>query len=68
MEIDTGIPESARKEVAEGLSGLLADTYTSVTPRRAATASSPSSPPSPRRRARPRRSTWSVGWWRDMKR
>lgn len=28
MEIDTGIPESARKEVAEGLSGLLADTYT----------------------------------------
>lgn len=28
MEIDTGIPDTARKEIAEGLSGLLADTYT----------------------------------------
>jgi CBS domain containing-hemolysin-like protein len=28
MEIDTGIPETARKEIAEGLSRLLADTYT----------------------------------------
>ena len=28
MEIDTGIAESARKEIAEGLSRLLADTYT----------------------------------------
>jgi starvation-inducible DNA-binding protein len=28
MEIDTGIPDTARKEIAEGLSVLLADTYT----------------------------------------
>lgn len=28
MEIDTGIPDTARKEIAEGLSRLLADTYT----------------------------------------
>ncbi len=28
MEIDTGIPETERKEIAEGLSRLLADTYT----------------------------------------
>jgi starvation-inducible DNA-binding protein len=27
MEVDTGIDEAARKELAEGLSGLLADTY-----------------------------------------
>jgi starvation-inducible DNA-binding protein len=27
MEIDTGIPDTARKEIAEGLSRLLADTY-----------------------------------------
>jgi starvation-inducible DNA-binding protein len=28
MEINTGIPDMARKEIAEGLSRLLADTYT----------------------------------------
>ncbi len=28
MEMNTGIAEPARKEIAEGLSGLLADTYT----------------------------------------
>lgn len=28
MEVNTGIAESARKEIAEGLSRLLADTYT----------------------------------------
>jgi starvation-inducible DNA-binding protein len=28
MKINTGIPETARKEIAEGLSLLLADTYT----------------------------------------
>jgi starvation-inducible DNA-binding protein len=28
MEIDTGIPDTARKELAAGLSRLLADTYT----------------------------------------
>jgi len=28
MEVDTGIAEPARKEIAEGLSRLLADTYT----------------------------------------
>jgi starvation-inducible DNA-binding protein len=28
MNVDTGIDEAARKEIAEGLSGLLADTYT----------------------------------------
>ena len=28
MEINTGIPDTARKEIAEGLSRLLADTYT----------------------------------------
>lgn len=27
MDVDTGIPEAARKEVADGLSRLLADTY-----------------------------------------
>ena len=28
MELNTGIPEQARKEISEGLSRLLADTYT----------------------------------------
>jgi starvation-inducible DNA-binding protein len=28
MEVETGIHEQARKEIAEGLAGLLADTYT----------------------------------------
>jgi starvation-inducible DNA-binding protein len=28
MDVNTGIPEQARKEISEGLSALLADTYT----------------------------------------
>lgn len=28
MQLDTGIPEAARKEISEGLAALLADTYT----------------------------------------
>jgi starvation-inducible DNA-binding protein len=28
MEVDTGIDEQSRKEIAEGLAGVLADTYT----------------------------------------
>jgi starvation-inducible DNA-binding protein len=28
MDVEIGIPEDARKEIAEGLAGLLADTYT----------------------------------------
>jgi starvation-inducible DNA-binding protein len=28
MDVNTGIPEQARKEISEGLSSLLADTYT----------------------------------------